>query len=130
MGGWDGVQEQLQVSTSLLGCSSGGYPDPSPQWTGVGPAGPGFPSLLLPGPTLPRLCLFGVGGGEVGRLKQDPSLAYLLRNWAITEPNNWQGHEEGGSEDCAEILPSGQWNDNFCQQVNRWACEKRRNVTH
>ncbi|XP_060219386.1 asialoglycoprotein receptor 2 isoform X1 [Meriones unguiculatus] len=52
------------------------------------------------------------------------------KNWAITQPDNWQGHEEGGSEDCAEILPSGYWNDNFCEQVNRWACEKRRNVTH
>ncbi|XP_052052765.1 asialoglycoprotein receptor 2 isoform X2 [Apodemus sylvaticus] len=52
------------------------------------------------------------------------------KNWAITQPDNWQGHEEGGSEDCAEILLDGHWNDNFCQQVNRWACEKRRNISH
>lgn len=52
------------------------------------------------------------------------------KNWAFTQPDNWQGHEEGGSEDCAEILSDGQWNDNFCRQVNRWACERRRNITH
>ncbi|KAL1779413.1 asialoglycoprotein receptor 2 isoform X1 [Sigmodon hispidus] len=52
------------------------------------------------------------------------------RNWAFTQPDNWHGHERGGSEDCAEILSDGHWNDNFCQQVNRWACEKRRNVTY
>ncbi|XP_051023406.1 asialoglycoprotein receptor 2-like [Acomys russatus] len=52
------------------------------------------------------------------------------KNWAIGQPDNWQGHEQGGSEDCVEIFSDGRWNDNFCQQVNRWACEKRRNVTH
>ncbi|CAO2643898.1 Asialoglycoprotein receptor 2, partial [Lemmus lemmus] len=51
-------------------------------------------------------------------------------NWAFSEPNNWEGHELGGSEDCAEILTDGFWNDNFCHQLNRWACEKRRNATH
>ncbi|XP_076792570.1 asialoglycoprotein receptor 2 isoform X2 [Arvicanthis niloticus] len=52
------------------------------------------------------------------------------KNWAFTQPDNWQGHEDGGSEDCAEMLSDGHWNDNFCQQVNRWACEKKRNITH
>ncbi|XP_021033830.1 asialoglycoprotein receptor 2 [Mus caroli] len=52
------------------------------------------------------------------------------RNWAFTQPDNWQGHEQGGGEDCAEIMSDGHWNDNFCQQVNRWVCEKRRNITH
>uniref|UniRef100_A0A8C6S027 Asialoglycoprotein receptor 2 n=1 Tax=Nannospalax galili TaxID=1026970 RepID=A0A8C6S027_NANGA len=52
------------------------------------------------------------------------------QNWAITQPDNWQGHELGGGEDCAEILSDGRWNDNFCLQVNRWACEKSRNITH
>lgn len=70
------------------------------------------------------------GDGEVRRLGLELSLAYLFRNWAFTQPDNWQGHEEGGSEDCAEMLSDGHWNDNFCQQVNRWACEKRRNITH
>ncbi|XP_073903132.1 asialoglycoprotein receptor 2-like isoform X2 [Castor canadensis] len=51
------------------------------------------------------------------------------KNWAITQPDNWEGHELGGSEDCVEVLSNGQWNDNFCQQVNRWACEMRQNIT-
>ncbi|XP_047403657.1 asialoglycoprotein receptor 2 isoform X4 [Sciurus carolinensis] len=54
---------------------------------------------------------------------------HSYKNWAITQPDNWQGHELGGSEDCAEILTDGRWNDNFCQQVNRWACEMKRNIT-
>ncbi|EDM04975.1 asialoglycoprotein receptor 2, isoform CRA_a [Rattus norvegicus] len=53
-----------------------------------------------------------------------------FKNWAFTQPDNWQGHEEGGSEDCAEILSDGLWNDNFCQQVNRWACERKRDITY
>lgn len=52
------------------------------------------------------------------------------KNWAFTQPDNWQGHELGGSEDCVEVLSDGHWNDNFCQQVNRWACEKSQNITH
>ncbi|XP_006105151.1 asialoglycoprotein receptor 2 [Myotis lucifugus] len=51
------------------------------------------------------------------------------RNWAFGEPNNWQGHEEGGNEDCAEVQDDGRWNDDFCLQVQRWACEMTRNIT-
>ncbi|XP_019520578.1 PREDICTED: asialoglycoprotein receptor 2-like isoform X1 [Hipposideros armiger] len=54
---------------------------------------------------------------------------YSYKNWAATQPDNWQGHEEGGNEDCAEVQVDGRWNDNFCQQVRRWACEMRRNIT-
>ncbi|XP_074176220.1 asialoglycoprotein receptor 2 isoform X2 [Rhinolophus sinicus] len=54
---------------------------------------------------------------------------YSYKNWAATQPDNWQGHEEGGSEDCVEVQLDGRWNDNFCQQVQRWACEMKRNIT-
>uniref|UniRef100_A0A8C0RWY0 Asialoglycoprotein receptor 2 n=2 Tax=Canis lupus familiaris TaxID=9615 RepID=A0A8C0RWY0_CANLF len=51
------------------------------------------------------------------------------KNWAATQPDDWQGHEVGGGEDCAEVRANGRWNDNFCKQVQRWVCEMRRNVT-
>ncbi|TKC42444.1 hypothetical protein EI555_006240, partial [Monodon monoceros] len=51
------------------------------------------------------------------------------KNWAATQPDDWQGHELGGSEDCAEIQGDGRWNDDFCQQVKRWVCEIKRNIT-
>ncbi|XP_006151894.1 asialoglycoprotein receptor 2 isoform X2 [Tupaia chinensis] len=51
------------------------------------------------------------------------------KNWAVTQPDNWHGHELGGSEDCVEVGPGGRWNDNFCRQVHRWVCEMRQNVT-
>ncbi|KAM4844871.1 C-type lectin domain family 10 member A-like [Thomomys bottae] len=51
------------------------------------------------------------------------------QNWAITQPDNWQGHEVGASEDCVEVLSSGLWNDNFCAELNRWACEMKHNLT-
>ncbi|XP_023601964.1 C-type lectin domain family 10 member A-like isoform X2 [Myotis lucifugus] len=51
------------------------------------------------------------------------------KNWAIGEPNNWQWHEAGGNEDCAEIQDDGRWNDDFCLQVQRWACEMTQNIT-
>ncbi|XP_032354480.1 asialoglycoprotein receptor 2 isoform X3 [Camelus ferus] len=54
---------------------------------------------------------------------------YNYKNWAATQPDDWQGHELGGSEDCAEIRGDGRWNDDFCQQVKRWVCEMKRNIT-
>ncbi|XP_072861636.1 asialoglycoprotein receptor 2 isoform X3 [Chlorocebus sabaeus] len=51
------------------------------------------------------------------------------KNWAVTQPDDWHGHELGGSEDCVEVRPDGRWNDDFCLQVHRWVCEKRRNAT-
>ncbi|XP_049493075.1 asialoglycoprotein receptor 2 isoform X1 [Panthera uncia] len=51
------------------------------------------------------------------------------KNWAATQPDDWQGHEVGGGEDCAEVRSNGRWNDNFCQQVQRWVCEMRQNIT-
>ncbi|XP_013377715.1 PREDICTED: asialoglycoprotein receptor 2 isoform X3 [Chinchilla lanigera] len=54
---------------------------------------------------------------------------YSYKNWALSQREKWWGREVGGSEDCVEVLSSGYWNDNFCQQVNRWVCEMRRNIT-
>uniref|UniRef100_A0A452RI80 Asialoglycoprotein receptor 2 n=1 Tax=Ursus americanus TaxID=9643 RepID=A0A452RI80_URSAM len=51
------------------------------------------------------------------------------KNWAATQPDDWQGHEVGGGEDCAEVRANGRWNDNLCEQVQRWVCEMRRNGT-
>uniref|UniRef100_A0A452UH32 Asialoglycoprotein receptor 2 n=1 Tax=Ursus maritimus TaxID=29073 RepID=A0A452UH32_URSMA len=51
------------------------------------------------------------------------------KNWAATQPDDWQGHEVGGGEDCAEVRANGPWNDNLCEQVQRWVCEMRRNGT-
>uniref|UniRef100_A0A8C4MJ07 Asialoglycoprotein receptor 2 n=1 Tax=Equus asinus TaxID=9793 RepID=A0A8C4MJ07_EQUAS len=54
---------------------------------------------------------------------------YSYKNWAVTQPDNWHGHEQGGGEDCAEVRPDGRWNDDFCQQVYRWVCEMKQNIT-
>ncbi|XP_048221809.1 asialoglycoprotein receptor 2 [Perognathus longimembris pacificus] len=54
---------------------------------------------------------------------------HSYQNWAIAQPDNWQGHEVGASEDCVEVLSNGLWNDNFCAEVNRWACEMKHNIT-
>ncbi|XP_057571552.1 asialoglycoprotein receptor 2 isoform X2 [Hippopotamus amphibius kiboko] len=54
--------------------------------------------------------------------------SHSYKNWAATQPDDWQGHELGGSEDCAEIREDGLWNDDFCQQVKRWVCEIKRNI--
>nr|XP_045744141.1 asialoglycoprotein receptor 2-like [Mirounga angustirostris] len=51
------------------------------------------------------------------------------KNWAATQPDDWQGHEVGGGEDCAVVQANGRWNDNFCKQVQRWVCEMRLNIT-
>ncbi|XP_032136449.1 asialoglycoprotein receptor 2 isoform X3 [Sapajus apella] len=55
--------------------------------------------------------------------------SHNYKNWAVSQPDDWHGHELGESEDCAEIRPDGRWNDDFCLQVHRWACEKKRNIT-
>ncbi|EHB04460.1 Asialoglycoprotein receptor 2 [Heterocephalus glaber] len=54
---------------------------------------------------------------------------YGYRNWALSQQQNWWGSEVGGSKDCVEVLSNGFWNDNFCQEVNRWVCEMRQNIT-
>ncbi|XP_004376279.1 asialoglycoprotein receptor 2 [Trichechus manatus latirostris] len=51
------------------------------------------------------------------------------KNWDYTQPDNWQGHEVGGNEDCVEILSDGHWNDDLCQQMHRWVCETKQNHT-
>uniref|UniRef100_A0A8D1LCQ6 C-type lectin domain-containing protein n=1 Tax=Sus scrofa TaxID=9823 RepID=A0A8D1LCQ6_PIG len=51
------------------------------------------------------------------------------KNWGALQPDDWQGHELGGSEDCVEIQGDGRWNDDFCQQVKRWVCEMKQNIT-
>ncbi|KAF6092323.1 asialoglycoprotein receptor 2 [Phyllostomus discolor] len=51
------------------------------------------------------------------------------KNWNVAWLDNWRGHEQGGSEDCAEVQADGRWSHNFCQQVQRWTCEMRRNIT-
>ncbi|XP_013004218.1 asialoglycoprotein receptor 2 [Cavia porcellus] len=54
---------------------------------------------------------------------------HSYRNWVLSWRDHWRGREVGGDEDCVEILSSGYWNGNFCQQVNRWVCEMPRNST-
>ncbi|XP_012041000.1 asialoglycoprotein receptor 2 isoform X2 [Ovis aries] len=54
---------------------------------------------------------------------------HSYKNWDPAQPDNWRGHELGASEDCAEIRRDGLWNDDFCQQVKRWVCEMKRNIT-
>jgi cysteine-rich repeat protein len=39
--------------------------------------------------------------------------------WASAEPNN-----NGGNEDCVEIMSDGLFNDRPCIDVNRYACER------
>ncbi|XP_037380268.1 asialoglycoprotein receptor 2-like, partial [Talpa occidentalis] len=51
------------------------------------------------------------------------------RNWAPLQPDDWTGHEVGGTEDCAEMRPDGRWNDDFCLQMYRWVCEMKLNIT-
>ncbi|OWK15277.1 hypothetical protein Celaphus_00000938, partial [Cervus elaphus hippelaphus] len=51
----------------------------------------------------------------------DTDYRHSYKNWAASQPDDWRGHELGGSEDCAEIQRDGRWNDDFCQQVKRWA---------
>lgn len=59
----------------------------------------------------------------------DTDYRHSYKNWAASQPDDWRGHELGGSEDCAEIQRDGRWNDDFCQQVKRWVCEMKQNVT-
>ncbi|XP_078667527.1 uncharacterized protein LOC144909366, partial [Branchiostoma floridae x Branchiostoma belcheri] len=46
----------------------------------------------------------------------DPSPA--VTNWGPDEPNNLNG------EDCAQILPSGRWNDAACKLLQGYVCER------
>ena len=81
--------------------------------------------------SLKKPCLSEVGNEgcwDVGAIWSG-ALSCLPRNWDPAQPDNWRGHELGASEDCAEIRRDGLWNDDFCQQVKRWVCEMKRNIT-
>ncbi|KAM5306475.1 asialoglycoprotein receptor 1-like [Glossophaga mutica] len=45
--------------------------------------------------------------------------------WSPHQPDNWNGHDTGGDEDCAHITGCGRWNDNMCTWSFRWVCEKK-----
>ncbi|KPP79615.1 macrophage mannose receptor 1-like, partial [Scleropages formosus] len=48
------------------------------------------------------------------------SLGFL--NWAPGEPNSAIHPGDTGGEDCVEMYPDGQWNDNNCVQKRGFAC--------
>lgn len=49
----------------------------------------------------------------------------VLRFWSPQQPDNWNGREIQGEEDCAHFMDSGQWNDNVCTRSFYWVCEKK-----
>uniref|UniRef100_A0A673Y360 C-type lectin domain-containing protein n=1 Tax=Salmo trutta TaxID=8032 RepID=A0A673Y360_SALTR len=50
-------------------------------------------------------------------------LAFL--NWAPNEPNEAFHQGDVGGENCVEMYPDGQWNDNNCMQKRGYACRHR-----
>ncbi|XP_024286595.1 macrophage mannose receptor 1 [Oncorhynchus tshawytscha] len=55
------------------------------------------------------------------------SLAFL--NWAPNEPNEAFHNGDVGGENCVEMYPDGQWNDNHCMQKRGYACRHRQYYT-
>ncbi|XP_068128092.1 C-type lectin domain family 10 member A-like [Hyperolius riggenbachi] len=45
--------------------------------------------------------------------------------WRPSQPDNWKGHGLGGGEDCAEMRSGTGWNDDHCDRVHQYVCEKR-----
>ena len=45
----------------------------------------------------------------------------IYENWALGEPN-----DEIGAEKCAEVMPSGKWNDMVCEWTLGYACKMRK----
>ncbi|XP_038845355.1 macrophage mannose receptor 1 [Salvelinus namaycush] len=55
------------------------------------------------------------------------ALAFL--NWAPNEPNEAFHQGDVGRENCVEMYPDGQWNDNNCVQKRGYACRHRQYYT-
>lgn len=47
------------------------------------------------------------------------------KKWATGQPDEYYGHGYGGGEDCAQLLYSGDWNDEHCSRTYRYICEKK-----
>ena len=43
-------------------------------------------------------------------------------DWKYTKWNNAEPNDQGGIEDCVELLPNGKWNDNRCGPSRRPLC--------
>ena len=54
---------------------------------------------------------------EEGRFQDLGGESEGWSNWSAGEPNN-----QGDEEDCAEMLPTGQWNDARCDRAQPFAC--------
>ncbi|XP_051750665.1 asialoglycoprotein receptor 1-like isoform X3 [Ctenopharyngodon idella] len=48
-------------------------------------------------------------------------------HWGPGQPDEWQGHKQGGGEDCAHITINGNINDNHCAVKMRFICKGSKN---
>ncbi|XP_040203047.1 C-type lectin domain family 10 member A-like [Rana temporaria] len=53
------------------------------------------------------------------------SYASTDKFWHLTQPDNWNGHENGEGEHCATITPYRKWNDDNCSRRIPYICEKK-----
>ncbi|XP_077327204.1 asialoglycoprotein receptor 2-like [Lithobates pipiens] len=45
--------------------------------------------------------------------------------WKKDQPDDWQGHDFGGGEDCAALSDGYEWNDGHCSETLKYICEKK-----
>ncbi len=66
----------------------------------------------------------GLGDAEVeGRHEWIDGAALTFENWRYGEPENGGGPYT--NEDCAEIEPTGEWDDQSCSDLQPYVCEAR-----
>ncbi|KAF6093012.1 C-type lectin domain containing 10A [Phyllostomus discolor] len=69
----------------------------------------------------------------IGLTDQDGSWTWMdgtnyekgFQFWSPQQPDNWNGHDLGGGEDCAHFMDSGQWDDNVYTRPFHWVWEKK-----
>ncbi|XP_039602989.1 C-type lectin domain family 10 member A-like isoform X2 [Polypterus senegalus] len=47
-----------------------------------------------------------------------------FKSWSPGQPDNWTGHGMKGGEDCGGHLVTGLWNDDHCDRLYNFVCEK------
>ncbi|XP_045075227.1 asialoglycoprotein receptor 1-like isoform X2 [Coregonus clupeaformis] len=80
---------------------------------------------FVTGSTKPLFYWVGLSDERTGHWEWVDGTPYIMdrSQWKPGQPDNWEGHGLGGTEDCAMIHANGQLNDDHCSRSYRYVCQ-------
>ncbi|XP_041726720.1 asialoglycoprotein receptor 1-like [Coregonus clupeaformis] len=80
---------------------------------------------FVTGSTKPLFYWVGLSDERTGHWEWVDGTPYIMdrSQWKPGQPDNWEGHGLGGTEDCAMIHANGKLNDDHCSRSYRYVCQ-------